>query len=64
MNTLDLSRKNRKAYDALPEPYRNDDCLEFFYKDGELYAQPADGQSHLGEWSAKFDAKQNKWLNQ
>lgn len=61
MTTLELYGYNSEAYDALPDPYREDDCLEFFEIDGCLMCQPAEGQEViLGDWVAIFTGERWK----
>jgi hypothetical protein len=55
MNTKQLSKRYPMAFKSLPEPYQADDCIEFFEKDGTLYAKPSVGQAFLGMWVAFFD---------
>lgn len=54
-DTLTLAKNYPDAFNALPEPYQNDDCLEFFIDSGVLYSRPKKGQeSILGNWVAEF----------
>ena len=44
-----------EAFAALPEPYQNDSCLEFWTDQGDLFAAPEPGQeSALGDWVSMF----------
>lgn len=54
MDIAELQRRFPFAYRALPEPYQNDSCLEF-YEDinGNLIARAKEDQSAVlgeGEW--------------
>ena len=56
MNEIELSRKHPRAFDALPEPYQNDSCLEFSDDNGILIAKPRPDQiGVLGDWTAVFN---------
>lgn len=56
MNTKQLSKRYPMAFKSLPEPYQADDCIEFFEKDGTLFAKAGKGQETiLGMWVAFFD---------
>lgn len=60
MNTLELSRKHPEAFKALPEAYQNDDVLEFWIEEEELYARPLDNQVDvLGDWNSRFDQERH-----
>lgn len=62
MNTRQLEEKHSEAFEALPEAYRNDDCVEFFVWGKGLYAKPAKGQvPALGNWLAYFDKDLGEW---
>lgn len=62
MNTLELARQYPDAYEALPEPYQNDDCLEFSVKEGKIYCEPAKGQEEwLGSWVAEYSSQSPCW---
>jgi hypothetical protein len=64
MNTLQLQTKHSEAFQALPEPYRNDNCLEFFVWEKTLYAKPAKGQVEvLGNWVCYFDKDLGDWID-
>lgn len=55
MNTLELSKKYPHAFAALPEAYKNDDCLEFEEVVGVLIARPLPSQVPIiGNWQAAF----------
>lgn len=61
MNTQELSDKFPKEYAALPEPYQNDDCLEFIIDNGVIYCRPDRSQvSVLGNWVSVFDG--HEWI--
>ena len=51
-----LAKNHRKAYDCLPEAYREDNCLNFFKtKTGTLVCQPREDQRDvLGNWHMAF----------
>lgn len=56
MNTIELASKHPKAFDALPEPYQADSCLEFYESNGRVFARPCvDQLSILGNWTAMFN---------
>lgn len=55
MRTLDIAITHPEAYEALPAPYRADDCLVFFIQDGVLWASPdADQIEALGDWESFY----------
>jgi hypothetical protein len=74
MNTLQVASAWPKAFDALPECYKADDCLYFWeetkrniryprYTMTVLYARPADGQEYaLGNWVMQFDYDNRSWV--
>lgn len=53
-----------QAYLALPIPYQNDSCLEFYQDcNKNLCAGPKEDQvSALGEWEAYFDIEKGEWI--
>lgn len=52
------------AFEALPEPYKNDSCLEFYVEDGTLFAKPVKGQEYaLGNEVWFFDLHDEQWWN-
>lgn len=57
-----LMTLHEEAFDALPEPYKADSCLEFWLNDrGVLYCAPKKDQEFaLGRWHAYFD-KEEAW---
>lgn len=66
MSTLELASKYPEAFAALPIPYQNDDCLEFYLdEDGFTCCKPAPGQEQiLGNWECCFDPVVNMWVGQ
>lgn len=63
MNTHDLYSHNQSAYNALPSPYQNDDCLFFWEEHGTLYCRPKDGEEFaLGSWVCLFDSLDECWI--
>jgi hypothetical protein len=65
MMTIEMNDIPVEAFNALPEPYQADSCLEFFKdKDGFLWTQPKPEEvPYLGRWKAVFDHQQSKrWL--
>lgn len=61
-----LCKNHIVAYQALPTPYQNDNCLEFWWdkKEHRLKCQPKKDQEFaLGTWIAYYDPKQDTWLD-
>ena len=57
-----LSKGFPEAFKALPEPYQNDDCLLFTFKEQKLTAMPREDQTFaLGEWEAIYDPSLKSW---
>ena len=53
-----------EAFEALPEPYQNDSCLEFFLDSDYLHCQPKHDQlAILGQWSCYYDPELQSWCN-
>lgn len=48
-----------EAFEALPEPYQNDHCLNFFVYDGKLHCEPDDAV--VGDWESVYDPTTKKW---
>jgi hypothetical protein len=68
MNTFDihhLCTHYRDAFAALPEPYQNDNCLDFYVDvNGGLCCTPKIGQEFaLGEWEAVYDEDADDWFD-
>ena len=62
MNLLELATQYPHAFQDLPEPYQNDDCLFFWEDGGTLYATPSPDQtSVLGSWQARYDDVGCQW---
>jgi hypothetical protein len=62
MDTLQLARKDAKAFAALPDPYQADSCLTFYRRKGRLYCKPAQGQEKiLGRWRSVFNRRMSNW---
>lgn len=62
-STLQLARQEPIAFAALPEAYRNDDCLRFEIKSGLITAMPKPGQeSALGYWKCVFSDAELRWI--
>lgn len=50
-----LRDNHLKAYEALPEAYREDDCLMFYEQYGSLHCNPRENQIEvLGDWCMMF----------
>lgn len=63
MNRMQLSKYNVEAFNALPEPYRIEDCCNFFRSRGFLYAEPMGEQREiLGYWISRYDTKLKEWI--
>lgn len=58
-----LMKEHPDAYNALPEPYKNDSCLVFgVNEDGLVYAKAAPGQEYaLGTDGWYFSYYHNEW---
>ncbi len=58
-----LKKECPEAYNALPEPYQNDNCLDFrIYDNGTVIAMAKEGQEHaLGTGSWQFDPDEGLW---
>ena len=51
------------AFQALPEPYKNDSCLLFWIEDDLLLCRPLDDQVQiLGGWVYYFCDENNEWF--
>lgn len=62
-STLQFAREEPKAYQALPEAYRSDDCLRFIIDCGIITAVPKPGQeSALGYWKCSYSDAENRWI--
>jgi len=63
MNTLEFSRACRTEFAALPEAYRNDDVLEFWFEGGLWYCRPKLSEvTILGNWECYYS--DGVWENQ
>lgn len=62
-STLELATMHRTAFDALPLPYQNDNCLEFFINEKlQLCCHPKIDQVFaLGHWESIFDEGTCSW---
>lgn len=61
-NTQWLATNYYVAFNALPEPYQNDNCLSFFWEDGKLKCEPASGQEQaLGDWTSTYNSAGRYW---
>lgn len=62
-STLQFSRREPVAFQALPEAYRSDDCLRFTINSGIITAEPKPGQEHaLGYWKCVFSDTELRWI--
>ena len=64
MTTLQFAAKYPEAYNALPSPYQNDNCLVFSGPDvfDRLFCNPRKNQVNvLGCWVAVFEPGSNEW---
>ena len=62
MNLQDLQKNFPEAYDALPEAYKADSCLEFYLVNGSLCCAPLENQIQaLGAWECVWTGK--VWYN-
>jgi hypothetical protein len=59
-----LVEQYSQAYLALPIPYQNDSCLDFYQDcNRNLCCGPKEDQvSALGEWEAVFDIEKGEWV--
>lgn len=58
-----LIKNYKNAFNALPEPYQNDSCLEFWLQYDRLYTQPKDAEKLvLGSWAARWDEVTQSWI--
>lgn len=59
-STHEFARVNPKAFEALPEPYRADSCLEFYSRGEDWFCRPIAGEEgNLGVWDSIF--YRGKW---
>jgi len=57
-----LEEKFPSAFSALPEPYQNDNCLNYYSKTGVLYCCPQKSeQAALGVWICFFNEATCSW---
>ena len=55
-STLVFAAAYPEAYQALSEPYRNDDCLEYRITEKQITCRPKEGQELiLGEWICLYE---------
>lgn len=63
-STLELARRHRKAWEALPECYQADDCLEFYEVAEILFAKPKPEEIPiLGDWECFFRPHDGRWVD-
>lgn len=61
-STLELAKTHPDAWEALPNPYREDECLEYFEHWGILFCRPkASEVQALGHWEAFFEPRSKQW---
>ncbi len=61
-STIQFGKKYPEAFNALPEPYQADDCLEYQIISGLILCYPkSDQEIALGNWVAFFRPKNRTW---
>jgi len=62
MTTLDLASVNREAWQALPQVYRDDDCLEFYQFFDVFFCMPKPEELPiLGQWECFYSKHEKVW---
>lgn len=64
MSTLQLSHAYPEAWEALPECYRSDSCLEFYRMFDILFCKPTPEELPiLGEWECYYSDRMRAWVD-
>ncbi len=62
-STIEFAKEYPQAFNALPEPYQADDCLEYQINGKHIYCYPKlDQEPILGDWLCIYDSFENRWL--
>lgn len=62
MTTLELMASHPTEWEALPQVYRDDDCLEFYEFYGILFCRPTSEEiTILGGWECFYSTSDKVW---